>query len=65
MDAGPIIAQAKIAVKKNESLDVLIERIHKAEHRLFPKIISQIATNEINLKEFGLNQNIIDENYDF
>ena len=65
LDAGPIIAQAKIAVKENESLDILIERIHKAEHRLFPKIISQIATNEINLKEFGLNQNIIDENYDF
>ncbi len=65
LDAGPIIAQAKIAVKENEPLEELIERIHKAEHKLFPKIISLIEANEINLKDFGLNQNIIDENYDF
>ena len=65
LDAGPIIAQAKIRVKENEPLEGLIERIHKAEHKLFPKIISLIAENEINLKDFGQNQNIIDENYDF
>ena len=43
LDAGPIIAQAKILVNLNQTIEVLINRIHKAEHVLFPKIIGMIA----------------------
>ena len=46
LDGGPIIAQSKILVHKKQKLDDLIERIHKVEHMIFPKVISMIASKE-------------------
>ena len=65
LDAGPIIAQAKILVNLNQTIEVLINRIHKAEHVLFPKIIGMIASKVIDIKKPLLNENIIYEEYDF
>ena len=65
LDAGPIIAQAKILVNLNQTIEVLINRIHKAEHVLFPKIIGMIASQVIDIKKPLLNENIIYEEYDF
>ena len=50
LDAGPIIAQGKITVKVNESLERLEDRIHKLEHITYPKIIDLICKNEIYLE---------------
>jgi phosphoribosylglycinamide formyltransferase-1 len=50
LDAGPIIAQGKIDVKVNESLERLEDRIHKLEHIIYPKIIDLICKNEIYLE---------------
>ena len=50
LDAGPIIAQGKIDVKVNESLERLEDRIHKLEHITYPKIIDLICKNEIYLE---------------
>lgn len=36
MDAGPIVAQAAVAVHENDSEDTLAQRVLKAEHRLYP-----------------------------
>ena len=38
LDAGPIIAQGSIKVKKNESVEDLQKRIHKIEHILLPEV---------------------------
>ena len=65
LDAGPIIAQAKILVNYNQTIEVLIARIHRAEHILFPKIIGMIASQVIDIKKPLLNENIIYEEYDF
>ena len=64
LDAGPIVAQARISVNVDQKLDELVERIHKAEHLLFPKVISMIASGELNLKKTGLGQEVISENYE-
>jgi len=64
LDAGPIVAQARISVNVDQKLDDLIERIHKAEHLLFPKVIGMIASGEINLKKIGLDQEVIYKNYE-
>jgi phosphoribosylglycinamide formyltransferase-1 len=64
LDAGPIVAQARISVNVDQKLDDLIERIHKAEHLLFPKVIGMIASGEINLKKTGLDQEVIYKNYE-
>ena len=64
LDGGPIIAQSKILVHKKQQLDDLIERIHKVEHMIFPKVISMIASDEINKKDTIREKKVIYENYE-
>ena len=64
LDGGPIIAQSKILVHKKQKLDDLIERIHKVEHMIFPKVISMIATKEIDIKDTIREKKVIYENYE-
>mgnify|MGYP006296956593 CR=1 FL=1 len=40
VDAGPIIAQAAVPVRADDDHDSLIERIHEAEHWIFPRAIA-------------------------
>jgi phosphoribosylglycinamide formyltransferase 1 len=40
IDTGPVIAQAKVAVEPRETL---VERIHATEHRLLPKVVSELC----------------------
>ena len=64
LDGGPIIAQSKILVHKKQKLDDLIERIHKVEHMIFPKVISMIASKEIYIKDTIREKKVIYENYE-
>ena len=64
LDGGPIIAQSKILVNKKQKLDDLIERIHKVEHMIFPKVISMIASKEIDIKNTIREKKVIYENYE-
>lgn len=64
LDGGPIIAQSKILVHKKQQLDDLIERIHKVEHMIFPKVISMIASKEIDIKDTIREKKVIYENYE-
>ena len=47
LDAGPIIAQGSIKVKKNETAEDLQKRIHKIEHILLPEVINEICIGNI------------------
>ncbi|MGX6979539.1 phosphoribosylglycinamide formyltransferase [Vagococcus elongatus] len=42
VDTGPIIAQGKVSVHSDDTLESLEERIHKKEHELYPKVLQQI-----------------------
>jgi len=42
MDTGPIIAQEKVAIQEEDSLETLMARIQDVEHRLYPKVIKQL-----------------------
>lgn len=64
LDGGPIIAQSKISVYKDQKLDDLIERIHAIEHKIFPKVISMIASKEIKIEDVATNKKVIYENYE-
>ena len=64
LDGGPIIAQSKILVHKKQKLDDLIERIHKVEHMIFPKVISMIASEEIDIEDIIKGRKVINENYE-
>ncbi len=47
LDAGPLIAQATIKTKDKEAIEDLIERVHAAEHKIFPKVIKLICDDKI------------------
>ena len=60
LDAGPLIAQGQIIVNKDESIEILEERIHKVEHMIYPEVIKLICDNKIYL-ELGRTVNLINE----
>ncbi|MFZ5806516.1 MAG: phosphoribosylglycinamide formyltransferase [Verrucomicrobiota bacterium] len=45
VDTGPIIAQTKVPVCVGDTPETLHQRIQKAEHQLFPEVLSQLATS--------------------
>ena len=48
-DHGPILAQTKVPVLKNDTADSLAERVLREEHRLYPDTIARIIAGEITL----------------
>jgi phosphoribosylglycinamide formyltransferase-1 len=47
MDAGPIIIQAVIKVKENDTEESLSKRILKEEHRIYPEAVNLFARKKI------------------
>lgn len=49
VDAGPIIAQQTVPVFENDTPESLHQRIHAAEHELYPQCIAALARREISV----------------
>ena len=47
VDAGPIIAQANVPVKRTDTVEVLSERILQQEHELLPAVVLAIAGGNV------------------
>lgn len=47
LDAGPIIAQEKIPILPNDTVETLKARIHALEHTLYPKVIADFALSSL------------------
>lgn len=43
VDTGPIIAQESVLIQESDTLEVLEERIHRVEHRLYPQVIQEMV----------------------
>jgi len=50
MDHGPVIAQASVPVKEDDTELSLAARILEEEHRLFPKVIQWYAENRLRIE---------------
>lgn len=50
MDTGPIVAQAALRVRPHETLDSLVARIHRLEHRLYPRTLDRLVTTPFGLE---------------
>jgi phosphoribosylglycinamide formyltransferase-1 len=50
-DKGPIIAQKAVPVKEGDTVDDLEARIHRAEHKLYPKVVGWIADGRVRVDE--------------
>ena len=46
MDTGPIIIQAVVAIKENDTEEALSKRILKQEHQIYPKAVKLFAKNK-------------------
>jgi phosphoribosylglycinamide formyltransferase-1 len=44
LDAGPVIAQSAVEVRDDDSFESLTERIHAAEHRLYPAALRRFLS---------------------
>jgi phosphoribosylglycinamide formyltransferase 1 len=47
VDAGPIIGQQTVPVLDNDTPETLHQRIHAAEHELYPQCVAALARGEI------------------
>ncbi|HEX9048011.1 MAG TPA: phosphoribosylglycinamide formyltransferase [Verrucomicrobiae bacterium] len=49
VDAGPIIGQQTVPVLDNDTADTLHQRIHAAEHELYPRCVAALARGEVSV----------------
>ena len=45
LDAGPIINQKEVHIDKSDTLELLVKKIHDAEHQLLPEVVSHLSNN--------------------
>ncbi len=53
LDGGPVALQATIAVQPQESIEQLAQRVHAAEHRIYPLAVRWFAEGRLRLAEQG------------
>ena len=51
LDDGPVILQATVEVKENDTAETLATRVHEQEHQIYPKAIRLFAENKIKLNK--------------
>jgi len=51
MDSGPIIIQAVVKVKENDTIQSLSKRILKEEHRIYPEAVNLFARKKIKISK--------------
>lgn len=47
MDTGPVIIQAIVKVKENDTVESLSKRILKEEHRIYPEAVNLLARKKV------------------
>lgn len=47
MDSGPIIIQAVVKIKENDTIESLSKKILKEEHKIYPKAVNLFARKKI------------------
>ncbi len=47
LDDGPVILQARVEIKDNDTAEALAARVHEQEHKIYPQAIRLFAENKI------------------
>ena len=50
LDHGPIIMQEALRIKETDSLEILEQKIHSVEHRLYPKAIDLFSQGKLKVE---------------
>ncbi len=51
VDAGPVVAQARVPVLPGDDVQSLAARVAEQEHRLYPEAIRRVVTGEVRFEE--------------
>jgi phosphoribosylglycinamide formyltransferase-1 len=51
LDGGPIIAQGSMKLDLQSSLEKVIDKIHRIEHNLYPKVVAELLDIKVCLKD--------------
>jgi len=54
LDEGPVIVQAKVPLYKDDTAQTLANRVHKAEHLIYPMALGWIAESRLQWKQDGI-----------
>jgi phosphoribosylglycinamide formyltransferase-1 len=47
LDAGPIIEQKEVRIEESDTLEVLIKKVHIAEHALLPDVVTRLSKGKL------------------
>lgn len=50
MDNGPIIMQDTVKINEDDTLEILTDKIHRVEHRIYPAAVALFADNRLKVK---------------
>jgi phosphoribosylglycinamide formyltransferase 1 len=50
VDSGPIIAQEAVPILADDTVETLSQRIHEAEHRIYPQVVCWIAEGRVQIE---------------
>ena len=53
LDGGPVAIQARLKIEPNESIDHLTDRVHAAEHIIYPLAVRWFADGRLRLADQG------------
>ncbi len=51
LDGGPILGQQPVSVYDNDNRERLLERMHEAEHQLYPEVLTYLVKRTLEIKE--------------
>lgn len=54
LDGGPLVAQAKLTLQQNDTVDSLSKRVQECEHRLYPQVLQWRAQQRLTLSHNGV-----------
>ena len=58
LDGGPVALQEAITIRPQESLEQLTQRVHAAEHRIYPLAVRWFAEGRLHLGERGATHSV-------
>jgi len=54
LDGGPVVRQAVVDILPEDDADTLAARVAKEEHKIYPEVVSWIATGRLKLTNEGV-----------
>lgn len=51
VDTGPILLQSVVEIEDDDSEEILLQKIHRVEHQIYPKALELVSSGQIEVKD--------------